>query len=341
MITALALAALLMTSLMLVSLPWFGWGSGIDAAGKGMAMFFPVIFMSVRALCLGVAMILLAAAGDLAWTGLADGFAGTMGVLFIAATGGVSFIAVSLLAAAPPPAYSAAPAELAALAVPVMLIIWILAEAYRPADDAQLWAVRGLTLVVAISPLPFLAILLRARAAVARKCRAEIAAAEAKAEAFAAQLPPEAGFPDILAFLETVPDTAWQTRALVAQRAASIPNRPDVLMDMLRSHDRAVRIRAALYTTDVSVPPTPAYFAIAEAEISLIIDRLRARAAPDAELVREGHAAIRLAWPAIHRGDLKKAQMMALVGALESQDDGSGCHALVHDAQMLASYVTG
>ena len=62
MITALAIAAIVLTALLALSLPWFGWGPGIDAAGRGMAIFFPAILMGLRVSCLAVAAIVLAAA---------------------------------------------------------------------------------------------------------------------------------------------------------------------------------------------------------------------------------------------------------------------------------------
>jgi len=341
MITALTIIALLMTLLMLVFLPWFGWGRGMDAAGKGMVMFFPVIAMSVRALCFGIAMIALASAGGLSWSGMGPLAAGVVGVAFIAATGAVSFISVSLLADAPPPAYSAAPAWLATMAVPAVLAMWLLAETYGAPDTAQLWALRGLLAVVALSPLPFLAHNMRARAADAARLKAERDAEEASAKARVAELPEGTDLAGILAFLETIPEQDWRVRELALQRTYAIEDRPGILMAMLASPDRAQRIRAALHTTNVTMPETAEYFALAQAEIGAIIARLEAKAAPDAELYREGQAAIRLAWPAMHRRDLKKAQMEALAAALEAQGEGSACHALVYDARMLAAYVTG
>lgn len=341
MITALALIAMMMTLPLLVTLPWFGWGPGIDAAGRGMAMFFPVIAMTVRVLCLGAAVVVLAAEGGLAWSGLGAAASGALGIAFIAATGGVSFLSVSQLVEAPPPDYSAAPAWLESVALPMAVAIWMLAETYGAPDGAQLWVLRGFLIVLALSPLPFLLRNMKEREAAAAHDRSEQAAAEASAAARLDALPQDADLAQTLAFIDTIPESDWRLQEMAKQRAAALPDAPSAVMAMLASDDRAERLRAALHTVNVAMPLTPDYFAIAETEIAAIIDRLQTKAAPDAELYREGRAAIRLAWPAMHRSDLKKTQMEALRAALEAQGDGSACRALVYDAGLLAAYVNG
>ena len=88
MITALLAIALALTALLAISLPFGGWGSGMDAAGKGMAMFFPFIFMTVRISCFAVAVAILAMRGVFAWTGLPAAAAAMPVLLVLAGLGG-------------------------------------------------------------------------------------------------------------------------------------------------------------------------------------------------------------------------------------------------------------
>ena len=156
MITALAIAAIVLTALLALSLPWFGWGPGIDAAGRGMAIFFPAILMGLRVSCLAVAAIVLAASGGLDWSGLHPVLSGLLAVLLVAGMGATSFFSVERLINAPRAGGRAGAAFLATIAAPMILVLWLLVERHGAGDPAQAWALRALVLAAALAPLPML-----------------------------------------------------------------------------------------------------------------------------------------------------------------------------------------
>ncbi|MFT3809166.1 MAG: hypothetical protein QM698_04560 [Micropepsaceae bacterium] len=339
MIITLAAIAVFLTLVIVLSLPFFGWGPGIDAAGRGMAMFFPVIAMTLRIACLAGAAIALATEGGLTWTGLSGGWAAALIVLMLAALGVASFITVSLLVEHAPPEGPAGPAWIAAVFTPLLIAGTLAAEAY--VTGAQIWALRGLTAAFAAASFAGLAV------AMHHQSRFAAALAQARAEAErivaerAARLPADADLRATLSFLEALPEDDWQTRDIIRSRATSMPDRVEQTMAMLADDDRAVRLSAGRFATHITMPDEDAYYAIAAREIGEIIARLEQKAAGDAELYLEARAAIGLAWPAMHTTRLKQAQMAALHAALVAQGDSSACRALTHDVSLLRDYVTG
>lgn len=339
MIVALAIVAALMTLTIALSLPFFGWRAGTDAAGRGMAMFVPAIAMTVRIACLAAALIALAADEGLTWSGLPTGWAGVLAVLVLALLGAASFTTAALLVKHAPPKAPAGPAWIATVFTPLLIAGWLAVE--PQGATAQAWAMRGLVGVFALAALaaPFVA--LRQN----RRLAAEDAAARDAAERLVAArvdaLPADADLRAMLAFLEALPEDDRQAREQVKSRATMLPDRAAQTMAMLADPDRAVRLRAARFAMHISMPETPAYYAIAEREIAEIIRRLEQRAGEDAELYLEGRAAIGLAWPAMHRTHLARAQMAALHAALIAQGEASACRALTYDAGLLKDYVAG
>lgn len=339
MIITLVLIAAVLTLLIAASLPLFGWGSGIDAAGRGMAMFFPVILMTGRIACLAGAVIALASDGGLAWTGLSGFWAGSIALVLLALLGLSSFMAVSLLVEHAPPSGSAGPAWIAAVFTPLLIGVWLLAEPY--VQGTQIWAVRGLTAVFAVSSFVAALVALRHQARFAAAAVAQRQADEKALNDRLAHLPAGADLRATLAFLEALPEDDWEARDRIRSRATMMPDRVEQTMAMLEDPDRSVRLRGGRFAMLISMPQNEAYFAIAEREIAEVISRLERKAAGDAELAMEGRTAIALAWPAMHTAHLKKAQMAALYEALHAQGDNSACAALTHDAAMLKDYVTG
>ncbi len=339
MIVTLVLLAALLTLLIAASLPLFGWGSGIDAAGRGMAMFLPVILMTVRIACIGGAVIALASDGGLTWTGLSGVWAAVLALLLLILLGLASFITVSLLVEHAPPSGSAAPAWIASVFTPLLITVWLVAEPFI--QGTQIWAVRGLTGAFIVASFATALVAMRHQARFAAEAAMERQAYEAAAEARTALLPADADLRTTLAFLEALPEDDWQVRDRVRSRATMMVDRVEQTMAMLEDPDRAIRLRGGRFAMLVTMPQTDAYYAIAECEIADIITRLQQKAASDAELAMEARTAIALAWPAIHTTHLKKAQMAALHEALLAQGDTSACRALTHDAAMLKDYVTG
>ena len=339
MILTLVIIAALATLLIAISLPLFGWGSGIDAAGRGMAMFLPVIAMTVRIACLGGATIALASDGSLAWTGMSGFWAGACALLLLAILGLSSFIATSALVEHAPPHGSAASCWIASIFMPLVFAGWLIGES--EISSQQVWAIRGLAGVFAVASILAAVSDLRSQARRAAAFAAEREKADRALQARVAALPADADLGAILAFLEALPEDDQQARDLIKTRAVMLPDRAEQTMAMLADPDRTIRLRAGRFSQQITMPDTPAYYAIAEREIAEIIERLESRVADDATLFLEARAALGLAWPAMQTPRLKKSQMTALHNALIAQGDASACRALAYEAGLLKDYVTG
>lgn len=339
MITALAIAAIVLTALLALSLPWFGWGPGIDAAGRGMAIFFPAILMGLRVSCLAVAAIVLAAAGGFAWSGLHPVLSGLLAVLLVAGMGATSFFSVERLINAPRAGGRAGAAFLATIAAPMILVLWLLVERHGAGDPAQAWALRALVLAAALAPLPMLIRNERQRIAERRTQDADEARQEAEAEARAAALPAGASFAATLAFADSLDEDDRRARERVMARAAAFPDPGAALLAMLGDADRETRLRAALHASAFPPAPTPAYFALVRPLIEEVVTRLAGDAAPPEALYREALAAIRAGWPAMHNDGLPKALMDRLAEAIAAKGETAGFNALAFDARLLADYV--
>ena len=341
MIAALAVAVLVLTVLLALSAPWFGWGPGIDAAGRGMAMFFPVVLMGLRVSCLTGMAIALAATGAFDWSGLHPVLSGLLAVALVAAMGATSFFSIERLFDRPSAEGRPAAAFLASVVAPLVLVLWFLVERHGATDPAQIWALRGLVVLIALAPLPILARNERRRASERRTHDDYEAREEAAAEARAAALPADASFAAILAFADALGEDDWRARGRVMARTAAFADPQGELMAMLADGDRTVRLRAAMHTTHFAIAPTPAYFALARPLIEEIVARLTSDAAPPETLYDEAQAAIRLGWASMHNDGLPKALAAALAAAIEAKGETAGFDQLRHDAGLLAQLVAG
>ncbi len=338
---ALGIIVVCLTLLTSITLPWGGWSSGADAAGRGMAIFFPSILMLARVSCVMAGVIALAADGDLAWTGLSPVAAAVAVVLCLGTMGGVSFFSVTLLLEEPTAPGRASTAFLAAIAFPASLAIWLLAERYSADGSAQVWLVRVLAASLALASLPFLLHSLKMRQKASAQLQSEQARQESEAIARASQLPETATLDEILAFLDGLGQEEYRAIEIVTARATHFPEASERVLELLGSPDRDVRLRAAFHSSQFSLPASPAYFALVRPEIEAIIERLRSGAAEPAVLYREALAAIRMAWPAINNDGLPKSLMVELFEAISAQSDEDRFNGVQHDAKMLAEYVTG
>lgn len=340
MITGLLILALILTALLALDLPFGGWGSGMDAAGQGMAMFFPIIFMAVRITSFGVAIALVAARGDFEWTGLPAFAAALVALVLLGGMGASSIAAASLLVEAPRTYGRGSYAFLAVVVAPIVLAIWLFAEAYG-ADPAQTWVVRGLVLLAAIGPLPLLLAIERHRARMRELAAQQEQAEDAAIQAYASQLPPDAGFEDAFRFYDAIPDEKWKARDLILPRFKSMPGAGESFERLLSSDDWDTRILAAFHVSTMSPQATPAYFEAARLIVEGVVRHLEDETRPPDSLVRETAAAVRVAWPAIHTDSMSKALMERLLAAVENRGPGTQLNNYVHDAKMLALYVNG
>jgi hypothetical protein len=340
MITGLLIFALLLTALLAASLPFNGWGSGMDAAGKGMAMFFPFIFMTLRAASFMIAIVVLASRGDFAWSALPALAAGAIAVLIVAGMGVSSLTAASLLTESPGSYGRGTYAFLAVIVGPAVLAIWLFSEAYD-VDEPQDWVMRALVPLAALGPLPLLLAINRHSAEMRALAGAQEKADEAAAAAYAAQLPDSASFLEALAFLDGMPEDQWCARGLVMDRIQSMPDREASFLQGLMSSNWDDRVRVAFHATALSPQTPPAYFEAAREIVETVVGHLREGTLPMDQLVRETAAAIRIAWPAIHRDDLPRALMSDLHEAIQARAAETPLNAYIHDAKMLADYVNG
>jgi len=341
MITGLLAAALLMTALLALVLPFGGWGRDMDAAGKGMAMFFPFIFMTVRISCLAVAIVMLAVRDAFAWVGLPTAAAAIILLLVTFAMGASSLTAASLVASEPRAFGRGTYAFLATIVAPVLLTIALFAETYG-ADDGQIWVTRALVLVAALGPLPLLSAIRRHD--VERRALADAAerAEDEATTAYAARLPADASLLDTLAFHDAIPDEMWKAREPVLARVSKMPDWNQAYIAALTSGSWEDRIRAGFHASALSPTADAAYYAAALPVLEAIIARIEAGTEPADVLGREVSAAIRLAWPAIHNTGLPRSLMARLHAAIERQAGAMPQLAnYVHDAKMLAEYVNG
>ena len=341
MITTLLIIALVMTLLLGLTLPWAGWGSGMDAAGRGMAMFFPFLFMLVRAFCVFVALIVLAWNGGLDWTGLPAAVSGLLAIALVGGMSGMSFWAINLMGQSPSTAGRGHLAFLTTIAAPLALVIWIFAERYGTTDPGQSWLVRGLVLLLAVVPIPMLMRLLRRdaeeRQAEEAEEAAEIATAEARA---AAAVPPGARLADIFRAFDTTDEADWRTRGFIMARAEALPDRQVQHVALLSDPDWENRVTAGFHSTLIQPQPDD-YFMTVRPIIEEVVRRLQTGAAPPKILARETMAALRLAWPAIHNTGLPQAVMAALYDQALRRDDDPDFRNLQHDLKMLVDYVQG
>lgn len=341
MITALLIVALLMTLLLGVSLPWTGWGSGMDAAGRGMAMYFPFIFMLLRAFCVFIALIVLAWGGGLDWTGLPKIVSGLLALALVGGMSLMSFYATNLFGSSPSMPGRAQLAFMTTIAAPLALVLWIFAERYGATDPAQAWPVRGLVLMLALVPIPMLVRLERREAEDRRVAdaveAAEIAAAEARA---AAAVPDGATLADIFRAFDAMDETDWRTRGFVMDRATALPDRQAQIVALLTDPDWQNRIAAGLHADFIQPQPAD-YFEKVRPIIEEVVRRLQSDAAPPDVLVRETKAALRLAWPSIHNSGLPQTLVAALYGEVLQRPDDTDFRNLQHDLKLLAELVRG
>ena len=340
MITGLLIGALLLTALLALTLPFGGWGSGMDAAGKGMALFFPFIFMTLRVTCFAGAVAILATRGEFAWSGLPPLGAAALALLIVGGMRASSFAGASLLGQSPGSYGRGSYAFLAVIAAPVVLAIWLFAEAYG-ADPSQAWVMRVLVPIAALGPLPLLMAINRRGAELHALAREKERTDEAAADALAAQLPADAGLLQALAFHDGMTDEQWRARSRVMDRIRAMPDREAAFAAALTSADWNDRVRAAFHATALS-PQTPlAYFEAARGIVETVVSHLREGSLPVDQLVRETAAGIRIAWPAIHNTGLPRALMEKFLAALEARAAETPLNNYIHDVKMLASYVNG
>lgn len=340
MITGLLILALLLTALLALSLPFGGWSPGMDAAGQGMAMFFPVIFMAVRITSFGVAIALVAARGEFDWTGLPAVAAALVALALLGGMGASSIVAASLLVEAPRTYGRGSYAFLAVVVAPIVLTIWLFAESYD-ADPAQTWVIRGLVLLAAIGPLPLLLAIQRHKARMREIAVRQEQAEDAAAHAYAARLPPDASFEEALRFYDSIPDEQWKSRDIVFPRLKAIPGAEGSFERLLSSDNWDTRILAAFHASAISPPASPAYFEAARQIVEEVVRHLEDDARSPESLVRETAAAVRVAWPAIHTESMSKALMERFLAAIENRGPETDLNNYVHDVKMLALYVNG
>ncbi len=340
MITGLLIAALLLTALLAVCLPFGGWSSGMDAAGKGMALFFPFIFMVLRIGCFAAAIIVLANRGAFGWSGLPALPAGGIALLLLAGMGGSSFAAASLLGEAPRTYGRGSYAFLAVIVAPVVLAIWLFAEIYG-ADPAQLWVTRGLVVLAALGPLPLLLAIRRHDAEMEAWADAREKAEDKAARDYAGQLAPDASLLQALEFYDAIPDDKWKARGLVFERAKAMPDWNEAFMRVLASGSWDEKVRVAFHATALSPATPPEYFAAAQPIVEAVVRHLEDKSRGVEELARETAAGVRIAWPAIHTTHLPKALMERFLVAVETRANDNALSSYVHDVKMLAQYVNG
>ncbi|MCC6920681.1 MAG: hypothetical protein IT548_15900 [Alphaproteobacteria bacterium] len=341
MITGLLIAALLLTALLALALPFGGWGRDMDAAGKGMAMFFPSIFMAVRIACFGLAVVMLAVRGELAWMGLPTVAAALLALLVTAGMGASSFTAASLVASQPGAYGRGTYAFLATIVAPVILAICLFAETYD-ADEGQAWIMRVLVLVAAIGPLPLLNAIRRHDAETRALADAAERAEDEAAAAYAARLPADASLLETLAFHDAIPDAMWKARGPVLARVSTMPDWKQAYLAALTSGTWDDKIRVGFHASALSPTADAAYYAAVLPVLETVIAHVEAGTEPVDVLVREVSAAIRLAWPAIHNTNLPRALMTRLHAAVERQAAAMPpLGNYTHDVKMLAEYVNG
>jgi hypothetical protein len=340
MISGLLIVALLLTALLAVSLPFGGWGPGMDAAGKGMAMFFPLIFMVARDSCFAVVIALLAGRGVFGWSGLPGIGAAAVALALVGGVGASSFAAASLLVQAPRTYGRGSYAFLAVIVAPVVVVIWLFAEAYGAAP-AQAWVVRGLVLLAALGPLPLLLAIRRHQREMSTLSDAQEQAEDEAATAYAGRLPADATFLDALRFYDAIPDDTWKARDIVISRITSMAGRDEAFMRALSSGSWEDRILVAFHATALSPPATLPYFDAARPLVEEVVRLLQDPSVPTGELVRETAAAIRIAWPAIHTDRLPKSLMAAFLSGVEARAPGTPLNNYIHDVKLLADYVNG
>jgi hypothetical protein len=340
MITALMIAVLLLTALIALSLPWAGFGPGMDAAGRGMAMFFPIILMTLRVSIVCVAVIVLATDGQLDWLGLPRTLAGLLVLALVGGMAALSFAGVSLLCESPRSEGRPQLAFLATIAGPLALVLWMFVERYGATEPAQAWPVRGLVAVMALVPIPMLIRVNRSAAAEHRAAQGEEAQAEAAAEARIAALPAGAALAEILRFHDALDSDDWRSRDKVMQLAAALPDAPAQLTAMLAAPDWETRIAAGIHSSFIT-PLPEGYFGVVRPIVEEVVRRLQGDAAPPDVLAREAMAAMRLAWPAMHGTNLPQALAAELYAEVVRRGDDPQFRNLQHDMRLLAELVRG
>jgi hypothetical protein len=326
--------------LIAVLLPFGGFGSGADAAGRGMAMFFPAILMFVRICCVSAALVLVAYGGGFAWTGLGTTGAVLAGLTMVAASGAMSFHAGTQLTSNTAIDGRGTYAFLASILTPVALCLWLFAEAFR-VEPIQ----SGIALAVVIVAL------LASAAYMQRDVRNEIIAVAAErarqdkdeqdAQAIASSLPPDATLLELLRQLERLPETMWRARELVEKRISMRPALRPEMMALLDGTDWTARISAGRHASRMSFEPSPDYFKAVRPTLDEIVRRLENDVAGHDILVNEAQAAMGLAWPAMHNDGLPKTLLTRLTAAIEAHSGDSRFAALVYNARMISDSSTG
>ena len=340
MITALLILALVLTLLIAVSLPFGGYGAGIDAAGRGMAIFLPAIFMLARAICVCAAVVLMAVQGGLSWTGLGPYAAALTGLVLAGGTGGMSFLAATQLTTNSGMEGRAAYAFLATVATPVLMCLWISAETFG-VEQPQ----RGITFALLLVSMAAAAVFTDRDRRREAEARAVSKAAEDRevddARIIANSLPPDATLLELLKQYDRVPETAWRARDMIQTRISARPALRPEIETLLDGADWTARILAANYLLKMSTEASPAYFKLVRPTLDEIVRRLENNVAGHDVLAPEARAAIALAWPSIHNDGLPKALMERLYASIEEHAGDSRFAALMHDARLLADLVTG
>lgn len=340
MITALLIVALLLTALIAISLPFGGWGSGMDAAGKGMAMFFPFLFMLARFVCLVIAAIVLAWGGNLAWSGLPALAAGSIALALLGGLGALSFAAANLLGNAPRSYGRTSFGFLSIVAAPVVVALWMFAERYG-VDPVQACVVRALVPLFVAGPF---VLLLRINA----RDTQDRAAYDAKekiedeaAETLAAALPADATLAQSLRFYDGIGEAMWKARGKVMDRVMARPGLKAEFQDLLTGSDWNDKVSAGVHASAIQPEASEAYYQAILPILEAIAQHLETRTGVPDALVRETQAAIRLAGPAIHSDKLPQALMQRILDGIAGQPEGSYVLNYQHDAKILAELVRG
>lgn len=339
MITTLVIVALVLTLLIGALLPFGGWGSGMDAAGRGMAMFFPFILMLIRAVCLGSALVLALSGGALDWTGLPRGVDWLVGLGLFGIMAACSFTAGNLIGSLPTAYGRGSFALLAMIIGPIVLSLWLLAETHG-VDPVQAWAARALLISAVVGPLPILRSIQKQDALDSAAAAAEEAEAEAKALALANILPRDATLLETLKFHDRLPETEWRARGHILTAAQQRPTIEADYRALLEHRDWNARILAGRYRPHFSIPADEDYFRRVLPTVTEIARRLRENVAPTDVIAREVSAFIGLSWAALHYGGLPKALMQEVHAQILARPQ-SPLSNLEHDVQILAEYVPG
>jgi hypothetical protein len=340
MITALLVLALLLTLMIAAVLPFGGFGSSADAAGRGMAMFFPAILMTVRAGCVVAALFLVIWSGGFAWTGIGSTGATAAGLGIVAISGAMSFHSAAQLTTDPAEDGRGTYAFLASILTPVALALSLLAEAYR-VEPLQSGIALAVVMLALVSSAAFMQRDVRNEIIAVAAERARQDKDEQDALIIASCLPPDATLLELLRQLERLPETMWRARELVEKRISMRPDLRPEMMALLDGTDWTARISAGRHASRMSFEPSPDYFKAVKPTLDEIVRRLENDVAGHDILVNEAQAAIGLAWPAMHNDGMPKALLMRLAAAIEAHSGDSRFAELVYSARMLADSNTG